>query len=150
MFHLSKMFPSSSLLNHQSPWDCSGRPSIVVGYVNQHPGSPSPAYSCPTPDLHTNAPERPSSLNCELMLWSLHTYPKLISYYPAFTLVSTTYLPLILALNPNLAVHPSQSQDIRGVFYWALYLGSSHPQPLSDPSRQIFTLGSPSLASHEL
>lgn len=67
-------------------------------------------------------------------------------------LLPCLYPPLILpALNPNLAVHPNQSQDMRGVFYWALYPGSSHPEPPSDPSSsQIFTLRSPSLASREL
>lgn len=68
MFHFGKTFPSSPLLNHQSPWDCCARPSVVVGSMNQPPGSPSPAYSCPTPDPHADAPKRPSSLNWELTL----------------------------------------------------------------------------------
>lgn len=60
-------------------------------------------------------------------------------------------LPLIPALKPNLDVHPSQFQATRGVFSWALYPGNSHPEPPSDPSSSlIFTLRSPSLASHEL
>lgn len=81
------------------------RPSAVVWSLNQHSGSPSPAFSCTTPDLHNKAPEGLSSLKCEPMLWPFPSYPKGISYYPAFTLLWS-------ALS---TVHPSQSQDIRSL-----------------------------------
>lgn len=37
---------------------CSARPSAVVWSLNRHSGRPSPAFSCSTPDFHSNAPER--------------------------------------------------------------------------------------------
>lgn len=83
-------------------------PALWCGLWTTIPAASSPAF-CPTPDLHNNVPERLSSLKCETMLWPLHSYPKLISYYPAFTLL---YLPLIPALN---TVHTSQSQDTRNL-----------------------------------
>lgn len=64
---------------------CQTQRCGVVSELNQHSGSPSPAFSCFTSDLH-NIIERLSSLKCEPVLWPLHSYPEQITL-PAFTLL---------------------------------------------------------------
>lgn len=142
MFYLSKTLPSSPLLNQQTPQGSSARPSVVVWSLNQHSGSPFPAVSCPAPDLHNNVPERLSSLKCEPMLWPLHSYLKLISYYPVFTLLwSATDTSLKYCSSKSV---PGYKKSFTGLCIQAVV---TLQMPLPD---KVFPWDQPSLVSHEL